>query len=219
MCCVRGPSSSTGRIAGEWIDGQPEPQHLFGATQPRAQFIQLQVREVQMAEEALVQGLCGSPARDRKARDGGLSKAEDPLSSRRVQPFGKGREHHGDLVRGSFQTIQRSVTPGSERGTTSLATKRLDPFGLAMFAISDKRVNVSIGDPEVPTLLVWTGEALGVDPLGCSPAAFHLTPGAYWRSRWPSARRGSGGKTTGGAIVWAAGLQETVECATLGSSS
>jgi hypothetical protein len=31
--------------------------HLCGATQPGAQFIQLQVREPEMAEEALVQGL------------------------------------------------------------------------------------------------------------------------------------------------------------------
>ena len=29
--------------------------------------------------------------------------------------------------------------------------------------------------------------------------------------RWPYSRRGRGGKTTGGAIVWRAGLQETVK--------
>ena len=39
------------------VDSQPEPEHLFGAVQPGAQFIQLEVREVEMAEEALVQGL------------------------------------------------------------------------------------------------------------------------------------------------------------------
>lgn len=39
------------------IYGQPEPQNLFGATEPRMQFVQLQVRQVQMAEEALVQGV------------------------------------------------------------------------------------------------------------------------------------------------------------------
>jgi hypothetical protein len=36
------------------INGQPEPKHLCGATEPRTQFVQLQVREVQMVEEALV---------------------------------------------------------------------------------------------------------------------------------------------------------------------
>jgi hypothetical protein len=39
------------------VDDKPEPRHLFGATEPCAQFVQLEVREVEMAEEALMQGL------------------------------------------------------------------------------------------------------------------------------------------------------------------
>jgi hypothetical protein len=61
MCaafCVRGPRWSAGRIAREGIDGQPEPEHVCGAAQPGAQFVQLEVREPEMAEGALVQGLC-----------------------------------------------------------------------------------------------------------------------------------------------------------------
>jgi hypothetical protein len=42
---------------GTRVDGQPEPQHLFGTAQPGAPFVHLQVREVQIAEEALVQGM------------------------------------------------------------------------------------------------------------------------------------------------------------------
>jgi hypothetical protein len=85
------------------------------------------------------------------------------------------------LVRGGFQTIQGRVASGSERGVAGLTAKRLDPFGLPMLAISDQRVGLGIGDPEVGTLLVGTGEAFGGYPLGCSPTAFHLTPGASWR--------------------------------------
>jgi hypothetical protein len=62
-----------------WVDGQPEPQNLFGSAQSGAQFVQLQVREVQMAEEALVQGVCVLASTEQPGRDGGLSKAEDPL--------------------------------------------------------------------------------------------------------------------------------------------
>ena len=40
------------------VDGQPQPEHLFGAAEPGAQFVQLEVWEVEMAEGALVQGLC-----------------------------------------------------------------------------------------------------------------------------------------------------------------
>ena len=39
------------------VDDQPEPQDLLGVAQPGAQFIQLEVRELKMGEEALVQRL------------------------------------------------------------------------------------------------------------------------------------------------------------------
>jgi hypothetical protein len=39
------------------IDGQPQPEHLLIAAQPGAQFVQLQVREPEVAKGALVQGL------------------------------------------------------------------------------------------------------------------------------------------------------------------
>src|SRR6266567_3177004 len=67
------------------------------------------------------------------------------------------------------------------------------------------RVDLGIGDPAIRALRVGTGKALGVHALGCSSAAFDLAPGAYRPRRWLFTRRGSGGETTGGAIVWAAG--------------
>ena len=84
-----------------------------------------------------------------------------------------------------------------------------------MLAISDQRVDVRIGDPEVQTLRVGTSEPLGVDAFGGSPAAFDLEPRAY--RRWASTRGGGRAETTGRAIVWGARLQETVERRVLGS--
>jgi len=66
-----------------------------------------------------------------------LSVAEDPFGSGGVQPFGQRRQHHGDLVRRGFQTVQGSVAPGSERGKARRASKGLDPFGTAMLAIAN----------------------------------------------------------------------------------
>ena len=63
------------------VDGQPEPEHLFGTAEAGAQFVQLEVREVEMEEEALVQGLCVLASTGQPGSDGGVSKAEDPLSS------------------------------------------------------------------------------------------------------------------------------------------
>jgi hypothetical protein len=61
--------------------------HLCGAAQPGAQFIQLQMREPEMAEEAFVQGLCMFKSASQPGGDGGLSVAEDTFGSGRVQPF------------------------------------------------------------------------------------------------------------------------------------
>jgi hypothetical protein len=48
------------------VDGQPEPKHLSGAAQPGAQFIQLQMGELEMVKEAFVQGLCMFPSASQK---------------------------------------------------------------------------------------------------------------------------------------------------------
>ena len=42
----------------EGVDDQSQPEHVLGVAQPCAQFFQLQVRKVEMAEGALVQDLC-----------------------------------------------------------------------------------------------------------------------------------------------------------------
>jgi hypothetical protein len=120
------------------VDGQPQPQDVGVPAQPGAQFVQLEVREVQMAAEALVQGVCVLASSGQPDGDGGLSKTEDPWSLGRVQPTGSGRQDHRDLVRGSFQTVQEGAAPGSERAAASRASKGLDPFDLAMLAIPKK---------------------------------------------------------------------------------
>ena len=104
MLCA-GTQREHGQKLGAGVDGQPEPENLMGAAEPGAQFVQLQVWEVQMAEESLVQGVRVLPSSGQPGGDGTLSKAEDSRSCGRIQPFGQRREHHGDLVRGSFQTV------------------------------------------------------------------------------------------------------------------
>ncbi len=53
MLCA-GTKVEDGNDLREGVDGQPQPQHPCVAAQPRAQFVQLEVREPQMAEGALV---------------------------------------------------------------------------------------------------------------------------------------------------------------------
>jgi len=192
---------------GAGIDGQPEPEDLFGAVEPGAEFVQLQVREVEMAEEALVQGVRVPACTSEPRRDGGLPVTEDPFGSGSIQPKGSRGQHHGDVVRGGFQTGQGRVASSSERAVAGRASKGLDPRSRAMGAIPDEGVDSSVCNPGVLALLVGTGEALGVYPLGCSPPAFHLTPGAYWcRGRSHT----GGGEATDGTIKRGAWFEKTL---------
>jgi hypothetical protein len=87
MVCVRGPSSSTGRIL---VRGSMASQSTCVVQRSRVRSSsKQQVREVQMAEEALVQGVRVLPSSGQPGGDGTLSKAEDSPSLGRVLPFGQ----------------------------------------------------------------------------------------------------------------------------------
>jgi len=89
MVCVRGPSSAHGKNLGEGINGQPEPLNLLGAAEPGAQLVQLEVGEMEMAEEAHVQGVRVLASTRQPGGNGRLPVAEYSLGGRGVQPFGK----------------------------------------------------------------------------------------------------------------------------------
>ncbi len=76
---------------GEGINGQPEPQHLCGAPQPGTQFVQLEVRDVQVKEAVLVQRLSMLASASEPGGDGWLLVAEDPLGGGSIQPYGECR--------------------------------------------------------------------------------------------------------------------------------
>jgi hypothetical protein len=180
------------------VDDQPEPQHLFSAAQPCAQFIQLEIGKLEMTEEALVQGLCVLACTSEPRRDGGLSKAKDPFGGGGIQSFGQRSEHYCDLMRRGFQAIQGCVASSTERGVAGLTAKGLDALGLAMFAIPNQGVDVSVCDPGVQALWVGTSEAVGV----------HLTPGPHWRR---SRSHTGGAEATEWAIKRGAGLEQMVD--------
>jgi hypothetical protein len=115
-----------------------------------------------MSKGALVQALSVPASAGQPGHDGRLSVAEDPFSGGRIQPFGQCRQHNGDLLGRSFQPVQRGMAARAESGVTGLATKGLDALGLAMLAIPDQCVDVSLGDPAVGALRVGTSEPFGV---------------------------------------------------------
>jgi hypothetical protein len=133
-----GPQMEHGQNLGARIDGQPQPEHLCGDAEPCANFVQLQVRDVQVAEAALMEELSVLACASEPGGDGGLTVAEDPTGFGSVQSFGQRREHHGDVMGRGFQPVQGRVASSTERGAAGRASKRLDLLGTAMLAISEK---------------------------------------------------------------------------------
>ena len=174
----------------------------------------MEVRDLQVAEAALMEDLSVAACASEPRRDGGLTITEDPFGGGWVQTFGECSKHHGDLLGGGFQMVQGSIVSSAERGAASLKTKRLDPLDTAMLAVADQGMEVSVSVAKVLTLRVRTSEARGIYVFRGSPPAFHLTPGAH--RPWLSSRRGRGGESTGGTIVGSAGLEQTGEPAVLG---
>ncbi len=134
----------------------------------------------------------------------------DPFGGGRVQPFGQ------RVIRtmatwweGVFRRYNGVLRRARERGVASLATKRLDRFNAAMFAIPNERMEGSVGVAEVHALTVGTSKPFSVDAFGGSPPTFHLAPGAYRTRSRPYTQGGSGGETTDRAIVWGAWLGQT----------
>jgi hypothetical protein len=78
-----------GKNLREGIDSQPQPQHLCGAAQPGAQFVPLEVGDLEVAEAALVQGLSVRALARQPESDGGLTVAEDTFGGGSIQPFGE----------------------------------------------------------------------------------------------------------------------------------
>jgi hypothetical protein len=72
--------------------------HLGVATQPRAQFIQLQMREHKVAEGALMQRLGMGSSPHQPACDRGMSHAKDTLRRRDIQSFRQGTQHEGHAM-------------------------------------------------------------------------------------------------------------------------
>jgi hypothetical protein len=135
-CVLRAETEmEDGKNLRTWVDCQPQPQDAGAAAEPGAQFVQLEIRKLEVAEKVLVEGLSMLPSAGKPGGDSRLTVAEDTLGSGWVQPTGSRCQHDCDLLGRGFQTIQRGVAPSTERGTAGRASKRLDLFSVTMGTI------------------------------------------------------------------------------------
>jgi hypothetical protein len=83
---------------GPRINSYPEPKHLRVAAQARAHLIQLHMRDIQMAEGALVEGLRMGSSTQEPPGDGRMPKSKDSFSRRHIQSFCQHAQHERHLV-------------------------------------------------------------------------------------------------------------------------
>src|SRR5260370_4662233 len=117
------------------VDSPRQAQDLSVAAEPGAQFVQLEMRKLEVAEKVLVEGLSMLPSAGQPGGYRGLTVAEDTFGGGSIQPFGERSQHYCNLLGGSFQAVQGGGAPGSERGVASLTAKRLAPLSTPTAAI------------------------------------------------------------------------------------
>ena len=85
------------------VDGQPEPEHLFGTAEAGAQFVQLEVREVEMEEEALVQSVRVCTCTSEPGGDRGLTIAETRSAAEGSSPSARAESTMAICCEGVFK--------------------------------------------------------------------------------------------------------------------
>ena len=111
--------------------------------EPGAQFVELEVREVELLEEAVVQGraVCASPRQP--SRDGGVAMPEHPHGGGDREPFGQRRQHFGNPLGCGFEPVERRIAARAEGRPTGLAAQGLDSFALPMRAVTDQGMDAA----------------------------------------------------------------------------
>jgi hypothetical protein len=189
------------------IDRQPQPQCVGAVRQARSELVELDVRQVELPQDAVVKRRAvftrpRQPAGNRRVR-----VAEDPRRGRDRQPLCQCCQDFATALGGGFQTVEWRIATRAKGGPTRLAAQGLDALAREVRAISDQGVDLRVGQAIVLTGAIGAGKPLCGDALGCAAAAFALTPG---RHRW-TGRSGCGLVrallATGWAIVGGAGLE------------
>jgi hypothetical protein len=119
-------------IAASGIDRQPQPEDMRPAAQPGAQFVQLDMREGEVLQGAVMYpcALLSSPAQP--GSDRARVRAKYAPSGCHIQAFAQRGEHFSDAGGGSFESVQWGVAAGAEGRAAGLTAKGLKAFACAV---------------------------------------------------------------------------------------
>ncbi len=129
MCGVLSPRATVqhGYALRERIQRAPPPQHVRAIAEVRAEFVQLEMRELEVPNPAVVQR-CAVLAGPRQPRaDRAFAVAKHPHRCGERETFSQGRQDCCNAGGRCFEPIERCIMAGGEGRSTRLATKGLDP--------------------------------------------------------------------------------------------
>jgi hypothetical protein len=97
----------------ERIDCHPEPEHMSMAAEPCPQFVELEMRQVKVLEDAVVECRTVFTRTGQPPRDGGMAVAKDPYCRCDIDPFRKRGQHLRNALGCGFEAVQRRHPEGT----------------------------------------------------------------------------------------------------------
>jgi hypothetical protein len=94
------------RPAGSFHQKWPRSHVPPFLTQPRPQFVELNVGEVEIVKDAVVEGGAVCPSSCQPGRDGGVAVTEHAHGGGHIEPFGQGCQHFANPVGCGFEAIE-----------------------------------------------------------------------------------------------------------------
>jgi hypothetical protein len=135
----------------QWVHRHPEPEHVRSIAQSRAQFIKLQMRELEAMEPVVMQARAVLPGSREPGGDRRMPMAEDAHRGGDTEPFRQGRQHLRDSLGGGFEAVERRVAAGAEGCFTRLTTECLDALPLPMHPVADEGMDLGVRNMIVVT--------------------------------------------------------------------
>jgi hypothetical protein len=156
---------------GGWIKGDPPPQIMRLVTQGGEQLIQLQMTQVQVAEEMGVHlfSVLSRPRQPKTNRHLRMLEEQGGIGDRQTQVHSQ--EDPRDLRSRRAQMIQRRAAPAGKAFAASLTSEPLDATGTAL-AVTDQGMESGIGVAVIVALRVEASVFGRTDGLTLAAGAF-----------------------------------------------
>jgi hypothetical protein len=207
---------SVGEVLGAWaeleggdelglgIEGDPDPEIVGLIAESGVEFIELEMANVQVAEEVRMNLVGVRAGAGEPEAQGGVGMAKETLDIGYGEAQIDGQEDAPDVPGGSVEAVESGAPAAGEAGPASLAFEVLDTISNT---IPDEGMESGVGVAPIVAEEVGAGTASGADAHVFASSAFALGPGFHPGLVSVAPERLGMGVATNGAVEGGAGLQ------------